>query len=181
MAAVRRPVRVMVRAMLVIGVAAGASGCTTPARTLDRAATEQAVAQALGRPAGAEVTGVRCPADLERGKGTETRCRAQVAGADEPLRLLVTQTDDQARLDVQRIDAVLDRRAVAEDLRRTLVETYRRVFDVDCGQPRIVVAAPRSTFTCQASEQGGPGDGDTRKVKATVTNAAGTLRYDVKP
>lgn len=151
-----------------------AAGCAEDADALDRAATERAVERVIGGRIDPVVDRVRCPAEIERGEGERVTCRALLADGGQEVRLRVSQVDEDGRLDVALLDAVLDPADVATDLRRTLVSSFRREFEVDCGDGGPLVAAPDDTFTCTARDP----DGE-REVTVTVTDAAGTLAYDV--
>ncbi|HEX2575829.1 MAG TPA: DUF4333 domain-containing protein [Aquihabitans sp.] len=163
-------------AALAAGLALAVAGasCSETADTLDRAGTERAVERVVGGRIGPDVDRVRCPQEIPRGRGRRFSCRAVLADEVGDVRLRVRQADDDGRLEVELLDAVVDRRDVADDLRRTLVSTYLREFTVDCGDPGPRVVAPGTTFTCDAADPAGE-----REVEVTVTDAAGTLSYDV--
>lgn len=145
---------------------------------LDQAGTERAVERVIGVRITPDIDAVRCPEEIERGADERVECTALLAEDAGIVRLQVTQTDDDATLEIVLLDAVLDRTEVAEDLRQTLVETYLRTFTVDCGEPPTLVIRPDDTFTCEATDDDPDAD-DTRTVQVTVTDAAGTLSYDV--
>lgn len=167
----RRTMGALVMAAALIATVAG---CSQSEATLDRAATERAVAKVIGGRIGPRVARVRCPDDIARKKGAVVTCRAVLAGDLGDVRLQVTQTDDDADLAVDLLDAVLERDAVAEDLRRSLVKEYRRTFTVECDTAEVTVIASEGTFTCTAE------DATTRRtVTVIVTDASGTLSYDI--
>ncbi|CAN5669348.1 hypothetical protein BH10ACT1_BH10ACT1_22030 [soil metagenome] len=163
-------------AVLLVGIlAVTGSACsrTKPASTLDTTATERAIDKVIGSRIEPAVREVRCPSEIARGPGKRFGCRAVLEDGDE-VRLSVRQIGDHDRLDVALLDAVIDRPAVAVDLRRMLVTTFERAFTVDCGDDVAVVARPRSTFTCSAKDPAGK-----RTVTVTVVDASGTVTYDV--
>lgn len=160
--------------VLLATVAGVAAGCAEEADALDRAGTERAVERVIGGRIGPAVDRVRCPAEIDRGRGERVTCRAFLVDGDQEVRLRVSQADDEGTLEVALLDAVIDRGDVAEDLHGTLVETFRREFEVDCGEGGPRVAAPDTRFTCTAQDATGE-----REVSVRVTDAAGTLAYDV--
>lgn len=148
-------------------------GCAQEATTLERSETERAVQRVIGGRITVPIDRIRCPAVIERGSGRRSVCQAVLSDGAGEVRVRVTQGEDDA-LEVGLLDAVLDRAAVSEDLRRTLVETYRRSFAVVCAEPDILIAAPGSTFTCRVD------DGDERRdIEVAVVDATGTVSYDV--
>ncbi len=160
--------------LAILAVALLVVGCTQEAGTLDRAATERAVKKVVGARITPPITTIRCPDDIPRGEDEPVVCRAILAGGSGEVRLRVTQTGAADQVNVALLDAVLDRDDVAEDLRQTLVETYLRTFEVDCGKPVITVLAPDETFACNAKDAT-----ETREITVTVTDPAGTLLYDI--
>jgi hypothetical protein len=175
---VSRPVRSapVARAVALVGLGllAALAACSQDPAQLDQSATQSAVAKVVAARVDPPVASVVCPGTLRRGKGIRASCRATLRGAKDPLRLTVRQVDDQGRLDVVLLDAVIDRGTVAEDLRRTLIDKLRRSFIVDCGAAGPRVVRPGTTFACKARDAGG-----RRTVRATVTDAAGTMRYAI--
>lgn len=166
----RHPVA-LVASACAVAVALVAGCARTP--TLDRAGTERAIEKVIGGRITQPVETVTCPAHLRKGEGEVATCRAVLADGVGTVRLRVRQTDGDAHLDVELIDAVIDRTAAATALHRELVAAYARTFTVDCGAGPIVVA-PGKAFECSAS------DGTTtRTVQATVTDAAGTVTFDL--
>lgn len=169
------------RVFLLVGLgclALVAGSCSQEATTLDQAGTERAIERVVGVRIDPDIDAVRCPDEIERGDGERIECTALLADDAGVVRLQVTQTDDEATLEIRLLDAVLDRTDVAEDLRQTLVETYLRTFTVDCGEPPVLVIEPDDTFTCEATDDD-PDANEPRTVTVTVTDAAGTLSYDV--
>lgn len=152
--------------------------CAEEATTLDQAGTERAVERVIGVRIAPDIDAIRCPGEIERGEGERIECTALLAEDAGVVRLQVTQTDDDATLEAELLDAVLDRTEVAEDLRQTLVDSYLRTFTVDCGEPPTLVIEPDDTFTCDATDDDPDAD-DARTVEVTVVDAAGTLSYDV--
>lgn len=159
--------------MALLTLLASLAACSEPATTLERSETERAVQRVIGGRIAVPIDHILCPAVIERGAGRRFVCRAVLSGGAGEVRLRVTQGDDDA-LEVDPLDAVLDRAAVAGDLRGALVETYRRSFMVVCAEPDIRVAAPGATFTCRViDDEGG------RDITVTVVDAAGTVSYDI--
>lgn len=171
-AAGRRPGLVAVAALALL-VAHPACSPDGPG-TLDVPATEAAVAEVVAAGVAPGVDGVRCPEEIERTADTTVTCRADLADGAGELRLEVRVLDDDGTLDVEPLDAVVDRDRVATELRDELAATYERDFTVDCGDDGVEVVAPGGTVTCRATDDDG-----TRDVTVTVADAAGTLRFDV--
>lgn len=171
----RRSGRALARALGAALVVLGASACSEEATTLDRSATERAVERVLGGRVDADVADVRCPAEIERGVGRRFRCEASLDDDDAGrLRLRVRQVDDDGALAIELLDAVVDPQDVATDLTRSLVEELGRSFTVDCGAAGPLVVAPGHVLTCSVADAT-----SEREVAVTVTDAAGTLAYDV--
>lgn len=149
-----------------------ACGSDEPA-TFDRAAAEEAVAEVAADGLGLEVDDVACPGEIERSAGTTVTCRAVLADDVGDVRVEVRRADD-GTLDVEVLDAVVDRAVVAEQLLDELTATYDRDFTVDCGGDGFEVVAPDASFVCGAAD-----DAEARDVIVTVADAAGTLRFEV--
>ncbi len=170
-----RTIAVVVPAALALAVAVGLAACgSDEATTLDAAATEDAVAEVVAEGLEVEVDDVTCPDDIERSAGTTVRCRATLADEVGDVRIEVRQADDEGTLDVEVLDAVIDRAAVVDQLVDQLTATYERDFTIDCGDGGLEVVAPDSSFLCAAADADG-----ARDVTVTVTDAAGTLRFEV--
>ena len=164
------------RGWLVLAGLVGAGGCggTQAASSLDTTATERAIKKVIGARIAPDVDDVRCPSDMPRGVGKRVTCRAVLADGKGAVRLRVQQSDADGQLDIALEDAVIDLDEVADDLRRQLVATYKRTFEIDCGERGPKVVEPGTTLTCDASDATGK-----RAVAVRVLDAAGTLRYDV--
>jgi hypothetical protein len=181
--------------LAVVAVSGLLAACSSDDETLDVAATEDAVADVVVARLGPEVDEVRCPEEIERAAGAVIECRAVLADERGEVRLRVRQADGDGALDVEELDAVIDRDAVATDLRGRLTDTHERDFLVDCadrgdgddrddvddgdgdgddGDGRVEVVAPGSVITCEATDEFGD-----REVTVTVIDPAGTLRYQV--
>lgn len=172
---VRRPARRARAVALVLAVALGTTACgDDDGVILDRAATEDAVAEVVADGLAVDVDDVVCPDEIERTAGAATACRGVLADDVGDVRLEVRQTDDEGTLDVEVLDAVVDRAAVARQLDDELTSTYERDFTVDCGGGGLAVVAPDSSFVCDATDAEG-----ARDVTVTVTDPAGTLRFEV--
>lgn len=159
-------------ALLVAGLLAGCG--EEAADTLDRTATQAAVGRVVGARVHASATKTSCPGELMRGRGRSVDCRVTLRAVGT-VRVRVRQVDDDAKLDVTLLDAVLDRALVTVDLKKHLHATFDRSFQADCGTGRFV-APPGKTLRCKARDRSG-----RRTVEATVVEAAGTLRYRVLP
>lgn len=168
----RRSGSLLAALVTVLGV--GVAGCSEPATTLDAAATERTVEQVVADRIEPEVSEVRCPDRIERGVGVEVRCRAILASAAGSVRLQVSQVDEDASLEVELADAVLDVDTVAEDLTASLVDELARPVRVDCGDREVLVVEPGSDISCTATDERGD-----REVAVTVSDARGTLRYEL--
>ena len=154
--------------LLLVGV-----GCTHPAKTLDVAATQDAVGRAVASRTKARVTDTLCPAEIRKEQGALVRCRSNLAGGVGVVRVSVRQIDDEGRLKVTVLDAIVDRAHVATDLKIHLTAAFGRRFQVACGKGRKAVR-PGTTFRCTARDRS-----SRRAVEVTVADPAGTLRYRV--
>ncbi|CAN5901943.1 hypothetical protein BH23ACT2_BH23ACT2_25510 [soil metagenome] len=177
-AALPRAGRARRAAALLVASGLGLLACSSgQASTVETSATEDAVAEKVAAGLGPELDEVRCPAEIERAVGATVECRAVLAeeGTSEPgqLRVEVRQVDDEGRLDVEPLDAVIDRSEVALDLEDTLTDAYDRDFTIDCGGGLDVVA-PGGTITCDAADAF-----ERRTIVVTITDVAGTVLYDV--
>lgn len=176
MSARHRPLVWLAVCVAVCGPVAAGCSRTEKAQTLDTPGTERVIDKVIGSRILPPVSEVRCPTDVERGVGKVFSCQAVLDGGNGEVRLRVRQTDDQGKLDVELLDAVVDHTKVATDLHRTLVKQFHREFSVDCGTDTIVVTKPKATFTCTAKDSAA-----TRTVTVTVTDAAGTTSYAIAP
>lgn len=117
------------------------------------------------------VSTVRCPDDVELQKGSRFRCTVRIGG--RPLGVTVTQRSADGDLRVVPDAAVLRTPRVEADAARRMASQFDRPsVTVECGPPAVRVLAPRSTFTCTAS------DGTDRQVLTIrVRDVNGSLTY----
>lgn len=161
-------------AAVVLGAGLVLAACSEAADSLDTSATERAVERVVEPRLVAEVDEVTCPSPITRGDGETVTCRAVLADDGGSARVRVIQRGDGDQVDVELLDAVVERSEVGRQLHEALVATYARSFTVDCGADEVVVAAPGTTITCTATDDGG-----RREVTATVADATGTLSFDL--
>lgn len=165
----------LVASVLLTGLVAGTlAGCSEPAKTLDDGATERVVAAAVADRLGLPVRGATCPDSIARNEGATFACRVTLGGTDGAVRVRVRQQGDD-RLDVTLLDAVVSERRVTMELKSQLKARFARSFQADCGDG-VRIVAPGETFRCQAGDTNG-----RRAVLITVTDTAGTLRFQVLP
>jgi hypothetical protein len=148
-------------------------GCSDGPPLLDQADTEAAVEASVADTLAPEVATVTCPADVERSVGGRFSCTVGLVALG-PVRVGVRQLDDDGRLEVEVLDAVLADAAVALQLEAELQRAFEREFEADCGDARYRVWSPSDTFVCRAED----GDGG-RSVEVTVLDPAGTLSFEV--
>lgn len=161
----------VVTAALLLGASVAVTGCGKDATTLDRAATEAAVAKAARSEVPTAPSKVTCPATITKAKGTKVVCTATVPKLG-PVRLQVVQPDDTGALEVRRLDAIVRTDEVAESARVALTKSLGRDVLVVCSTPRPVVVKPGGHLECRADDGAG-----TRTVEVTVVDAAGSLSY----
>ena len=161
--------------LLVLAVGAvSVAGCAkAKAKTLDVPATQSAVGGVVADRVGVAAGATSCPGEIPQGKGTVSACTVTLAKGVGVVRVQVRQVDDDAKLDVRLLDAVIDRAKVAADLRSRLKASFKRSFQVDCGTGKRVVK-PGGRFKCAARDKNG-----RRAVLVTVRDAAGTLTFAV--
>jgi len=165
--------RLLLPCVLVGLVALGA--CGDDASTLDPAATARAVGRAVDAEIGPKVTSTRCPEDLEREVGGTFTCTVTVQGAGR-LSVDVRQTDEDGKLAVTPAAAIVTRKRIANELGASLAEQFDRSFTVRCSGAPTQVREPGSTSTCSARDAT-----SRREVVVTVTDAAGSLSFEVAP
>jgi hypothetical protein len=171
----RRPSPVTRTTALVVAVVLGLAACGgDDAAALDREATEDAIAEVVADGLGVQVDAVVCPDDVERTAGATAACRGVLADDVGDVRIEVRRADEEGTLGVEVLDAVIDRVDVARQLDEELAATYERDFTVDCGGDGPDVVAPDTSFACVATDADG-----AREVTVTVTDQAGTLRFEV--
>ena len=147
-------------------------GCGSDGADFDGADVEDRLAGSLAERWDRPVDEVSCPDRPAARSGSTFRCTATVDGVDGRLRVEVAVGADD-RLDVVPLDALVDRAAVAAEIRRLLVQRHGRPFEATCGEGSIVVE-PGGTVACAVV------DGDEEPtVTVTVTDAAGTLEVAV--
>lgn len=160
-------------ALLVAGLVLLAA-CSDEAGTLDQAATQRAVAKAVGGEVDAKVTSAACERPIDRKEGATFTCDVTLTGAGE-LPVTVTQLDDEGKLDVEPEAAVVERERIASELKASLKDQFQRSFQVACDDDAATaVRKPGSTSTCTARDAT-----SRRTVTVTVTDTAGTLAFEV--
>lgn len=147
--------------------------CSSTAKTLDGPATERAVGRAVAAKVEPAVAATTCPAELPRGKGEEFTCKVELGGKAGTMRVRVSQLDDQGKLSVEPLDAVVSGEATAATLKAKLRTQFKRSFQVTCGTG-WKVRSPGDTFPCRARDKT-----SRRSVDVTVEDAAGTLSFQV--
>jgi hypothetical protein len=148
-------------------------GCSDEPPLLDRSETEAAVSDTVSEVLAPEVATVSCPAEVERIEGGRFECTVGLVALG-PVRVTVRQLDDDGRLEVEVLDAVLADAAVALQLQAELQREFGREFATECGDARYRVWSPGDTFVCRADDGDGP-----RSVDVTVLDPAGTLSFEV--
>lgn len=157
-----------------IVVLLGLGACTKAADTLDTAATEAAVLRVVEPRLDVEVDEVRCPSPIARNDGDAITCRVVLADEGGSARVRVTPRRDGDEVEVELVDAVVDRAQVGRELHQALVGEYERSFTVDCGAEEVVVAEPGTTISCTATDAAG-----RRRVTAEVVDGSGSLSFDL--
>lgn len=161
-------------AALAVGLIATVGACSQGANSLDRAATERAVLATLAERMTPVPDEVSCPANIDRGADEVVTCDAILPDGIGTVRVDVSQRDGGSSLDIDLVDAIIDRAKVATDLRRELVDAYGRTFTVSCGEAGPEVMEPGAEFDCEATDEGG-----SRTIRARVVNGAGTVTFDI--
>jgi len=149
-------------------------GCGSGAGTLDQAATETAVGDAVAGDLGVDVVATACPRDVAATRGERFSCSVDL-GEMGDLPVSVRVTDDDAALRVVPDAAVLADAEIARQLKAALKAEFDRSFQVDCGDGGPQVRLPDDTFVCRARDKT-----SRRSVEVTVTDAAGTLSFEVR-
>lgn len=157
----------------VLAVVALLGACSSSAKTLDRAATETAVGRAVADKVEPAVAGTTCPTELPRGKGKAFTCKVELGGKVGTMRVRVRQLDDDGRLAVAPLDAVISGEATAATLKAKLRTRFKRSFQVTCGAG-WKVRSPGDTFPCRARDKT-----SRRSIDVTVEDPAGTLSFQV--
>lgn len=166
--------RAVAAAVLVLALAVAVlAACSDEADTLDPAKTQQAVGDAVAKQVEPKVTATRCTGSLEREAGATFRCTVTLQGAGK-LPVTVQQVDEDGTLEVEPDAAVVAQERIVTELKASLKERFGRNFQVKCDGPEVEVREPDSTSTCIARDAS-----SRREVTITVTDAAGTLAFDV--
>lgn len=115
-----------------------------------------------------DVGTVTCPSkELERSKGTVSRCTVVVEG--EPVQFKVVQTNGQGGIAPTRFEAILST-AKAEQY---IADTVADVAAVDCGADPYFVRAPGKQFDCAVTAT----NGREAEIYFRVLDPKGNIRF----
>ena len=148
-----------------------AAGCGSA--TIDAGELEDRMRSQLEERSGAEVGSVDCPDGREVEAGDTFDCEATVGG--QPVRLKVTQRDDEGSVDFATDQAILSPARVAEEIGAQLSAQTGVDLHVDCGGGEVLVRDVGATFECVAQ---GP-DETAARVVGTVLDTAGQFSFEV--
>lgn len=167
------PVHRLAALVAVAGLALLAA-CSDDAGTLEPTATQRAVGKAVAAEVDPKVTSTSCPDEIERDEGATFTCVVVLQGAGK-LPVTVTQADGDGALDVEPEAAVVTQERITSELKASLKDQFERNFQVSCDTDEVAVREPGSTSTCAARDAT-----SRRTVTVTVTDAAGTLAFEVE-
>jgi hypothetical protein len=156
-------------------VALALAGCGGEASTLDPTGTERAVGRAVAAKVDPVVSETRCPDEIEREEGGTFRCTIVLKAVGE-LPVDVRQVDGQGSIDVTPAAAVVAKARIVSELTSSLRDQFDRSFTVRCSGKATEIRTSSSTSTCSARDET-----SKREVVVTVTDAAGSLAFEVQP
>lgn len=162
--------------MLVVAVSA-CGGSSTP-KSLDLSATRQKITELANQGFGAKTTIgiVRCPQSVAQKQGNDFFCTVEVGGV--PLRITVSQTDDQGAQSFQQGQAVLDRAALEATAASKAAGQGTPTTNVSCGTTPVLVETPGHEISCAVTFVGGA----TGVAKFKVTDLEGNAALvDIAP
>lgn len=143
----RARVAIVVLCLAVVGASVAFLWLRTGPTSIDRAATERAVVDAVEAHTGEGNLDASCPVHLPKETGHQVTCRVEVADG-EVLRVAVRQSDDRANLEVTFTDLLVERVQVATDAEAMLADEYEEAFEVRCGPRGWVVLSGDRTLSC---------------------------------
>ena len=152
-------------------VVATLAGCASA--TIDAGKLEGRMRSQLEERSGAEVGRVDCPDDREAKAGDVFACEATVGG--QPVRLKVTQRDDEGSVDFAIEQAILSPAKVADEVRAQLRAQAGVELTVNCGDEEVLVRDVGATFECTATDASGA----PARVVGTVLDTAGQFSFEV--
>lgn len=146
MAGPRRLLAVLGSLGLVVAACGGSDGDSLDTARAERLIRQTATTQYAEY---VRIGPVECPDDVPQRRGENFACTVTIGGM--PLRVVVTQTDDEGRVSVQQAQAVL----VTED-NETFVAEYARdngqaTRSVDCGDTPVVVRDRAGKVECRVT------------------------------
>lgn len=147
------------------------SACSSTTK-VDQGKMRQLIEEDLAADLGMPLTDARCPEVTEPVEGTTFECTATLDG--QTLRINAVVTDaKEVFVEAENADAIIKVALLEETIAADFTEQLQTEITVDCGDTEVRVAAPGSSFECQAS------DGtDTVPVRVDVLDADGTVNYE---
>jgi hypothetical protein len=140
---------------------------------LDTDKAERTIREELERTYGTSTEAVDCP-EREAKQGDVFDCTARIEG--QPLRVRVTQKDDDGNVRFEATQAVLDLQKASGEIERAIREQTGIPVRVECGPQRLLIRDPGSTFDCQATAVSG---GASRRVAVTVKDIDGNVGFEL--
>lgn len=168
---VRRGLLGAASAAVLVTVAAACGSTPIIDETKVQELIEEDLAEQLGEP----ISDASCPRIREPERGQMFECTAVVDG--QTVRFAGEVIDpDEGQVWVENADAVLPR----TELEGLIVDDFEAQLDigleVDCGDDRVIVAAPGSSFRCDIFDE----LGDAALVRVDVLDAQGNIEFELE-
>ncbi|MGH9225899.1 MAG: DUF4333 domain-containing protein [Acidimicrobiales bacterium] len=140
--------------------------------SLDVDKGEQLIEDQIEANTGFAVERVDCP-ERRISQGDQFECTAIIDG--QPLRIQVTQTDDDGQIEGEPLQAVIDVAKATTVLTDEIRSQTGVAVTVTCSDKRALVQDVGSTFDCQARLP----NGTSQRVMVTVKDVEGNVDFRV--
>lgn len=160
-------------ALAAVLVCATAACGSTP--IIDETKVQELIEEDLAEQLGEPISDASCPRIREPERGQRFECTAVVDGQTVRFAGEVIDTDE-GQVWVENADAVLPR----SELEALIVDDFEAqleiALEVDCGDDRVIVAAPGSSFRCDIFDE----FGDEALVRIDVLDAQGNIEFELE-
>ena len=148
------------------------AGCSGGSSTLDSKEIERTIRSQLRRDfAGAPVGAAKCPNQIKKKTGKQFTCTAAVG--NEPVPMIVTQTNQDPGFRVVRQVAVLDVAKVQDFVQTQYDQQVGVQVTAACAPGKsVIVAKPQTMIPCTVTDS----QGTTDRVQVLVSDTSGNIK-----
>jgi len=148
------------------------AGCSGGSSTLDSKEIERTIRSQLRRDfAGAPVGAAKCPNQIKKKTGKQFTCTAAVG--NEPVPMIVTQTNQDPGFRVVRQVAVLDVAKVQDFVQTQYDQQVGVQVTAACAPGKsVIVAKPQTMIPCTVTDS----QGTTDTVQVLVSDTSGNIK-----